>query len=63
MSCEHLVCANCAGPVVDGRCASCRVARAELHHSGGVALTPQLVALLLALAALAMLLAAHVSGA
>jgi hypothetical protein len=31
MSCEHLICAQCAGPVAEGRCAVCRSARAELH--------------------------------
>jgi hypothetical protein len=32
MSCEHLICAHCAGPVVEGRCAACRQARAHVHH-------------------------------
>jgi len=32
MSCEHLVCAQCAGPVVEGRCATCRAAREHVHH-------------------------------
>jgi hypothetical protein len=34
MSCEHLICARCAGPVVEGRCTACRAARAEVHHPG-----------------------------
>ncbi|MEV5575003.1 hypothetical protein AB0L06_33620 [Spirillospora sp. NPDC052269] len=34
MSCEHLVCANCSGPVVEGRCPTCRAARAEVHRHG-----------------------------
>jgi hypothetical protein len=60
MCCEDLVCARCAGSVADGRCPTCRAARAELHHhSGGFTLSPQVVAvLLLVLTALA-LLAAH----
>jgi hypothetical protein len=32
MSCEHLICAQCAGPVVEGRCSSCQASRAHLHH-------------------------------
>lgn len=32
MSCEHLVCAQCAGPVAEGRCPACRTARAHVHH-------------------------------
>lgn len=34
MSCEHLICARCSGPVVEGRCPTCRMARAEVHHHG-----------------------------
>jgi hypothetical protein len=42
MSCEHLICAQCAGPVVEGRCAACRAARDHVHdhHSGA---SPQLI--------------------
>lgn len=37
MSCEHLICAQCAGPVAEGRCAVCRAARADLHsHNPGI---------------------------
>jgi hypothetical protein len=32
MSCEHLICAQCAGPVSEGRCPVCREARAGMHH-------------------------------
>ncbi len=32
MSCEHLICAQCAGPVVEGRCPACRHAKADVHH-------------------------------
>ena len=32
MSCEHLICAQCAGPVVEGRCPACRAARQHVHH-------------------------------
>ncbi|WP_018653400.1 hypothetical protein [Actinomadura flavalba] len=34
MSCDHLVCAQCSHPVRDGRCPTCRNARAELHGDG-----------------------------
>ena len=34
MSCEHLICAQCAGPVAEGRCTVCRAARADLHTHG-----------------------------
>jgi hypothetical protein len=51
MSCEHLICAQCASPVVEGRCAACRAARAQVHrHSSGLSLplaAAALVALLL----------------
>jgi hypothetical protein len=41
MSCEHLICAQCAGPVVEGRCPACRAARDHVHHHGGG--NPQLI--------------------
>ena len=50
MSCEHLICAQCAGPVVEGRCPACRASRDHVHndHSGA---SPQLIiAAILALA-------------
>lgn len=34
MSCEHIICANCAGPVAEGRCSACRAARTEVHSHG-----------------------------
>ena len=50
MSCEHLICARCAGPVVDGRCTACRAAGAEVHHPGTFGISPVLIgALILAL--------------
>jgi hypothetical protein len=59
MSCENLVCAVCAGPVIEGRCATCRASRAHFHQSQ-FQLTPQLLALLIALLTAFTLLAAHV---
>jgi hypothetical protein len=59
MSCEHLICANCAGPVVEGHCPSCRAARAHVHRSGP-GISPQLViAAGVLLLALLVILAAH----
>jgi hypothetical protein len=55
MSCEHLVCASCAGPVVEGRCEVCRAARASVHHHGlpiGTQMIIVLIGLLMLLAAL-----------
>jgi hypothetical protein len=61
MSCEHLICAQCAGPVVEGRCPVCRTARQHVHHQHSGA-TPQLiVAALLGLTVL-LLLAMHLHG-
>jgi hypothetical protein len=34
VSCEHLICAQCTGPVAEGRCPTCREARAEVHSHG-----------------------------
>ena len=48
MSCEHLICAHCASPVVEARCPSCRAARAQAHHASGLSL-PLTAAALLAL--------------
>ena len=57
MSCEHLICAHCAGPVAEGRCPACRSARDHVHRSSHVPGLPVLlavvlVALLLTLAAM-----------
>ena len=42
MSCEHLICAQCAGPVVEGRCPACRASRDHVHHQHSGA-SPQLI--------------------
>ena len=49
MSCEHLICAQCAGPVVEARCPVCREARARVHHHPGGLSLPLVTAALLAL--------------
>jgi hypothetical protein len=59
MSCEHLVCANCAGPVVEGRCSACRAARAHVHHHGPT-VSPQLLVAVALLLLLGLLIATHV---
>jgi hypothetical protein len=43
MSCEHLICARCSNPVIEGRCPTCRIAREELHHKHGQAIPPAVV--------------------
>ena len=61
MSCEHLICAQCAGPVVEGRCPACRAAREHVHHSRFNA-TPQLIVAALLILAVLSLLALHLHG-
>ncbi len=60
MSCEHLVCANCAGPVVEGRCSVCRAARDHVHHHGPAGLSPQLLLAVVLLLLLVLLIATRV---
>jgi hypothetical protein len=58
MSCEHLICAQCAGPVIEGRCTACQASRAHMHRSSGLSLPIVAAALLtLLLLTLAMQLA------
>ena len=49
MSCEHLICARCAAPVVEGRCPACQLARAQVHRRAPGLSLPLLLAALLAL--------------
>jgi hypothetical protein len=63
MSCEHLVCASCAGPVVEGRCAVCRAARAEVHGHGSFGLTPQAVVAIVLVTIVVVLALAQLKGA
>lgn len=60
MSCEHLVCAHCAGPVVEGRCSACRAARAHVHHHDQASITPQLLLAAALILLLGLLIATHV---
>jgi len=63
MSCEHLICAQCAAPVAEGRCPTCRAAREQIHRdrpSLSHQLTVAGIALLILV--LVLLLAAHLIG-
>jgi hypothetical protein len=60
MTCDRLVCANCAAPVSEGRCPVCRASREHLHQGGlfgGLSGMPPaaLAALLVVLVAVALL--------
>ncbi|MGK5630576.1 hypothetical protein [Streptomyces sp. URMC 123] len=60
MTCDRLVCANCASPVSEGRCPVCRASRERLQQQEGMfaQLTPAaLIVLLVALFAVAALVA------
>jgi hypothetical protein len=59
MSCEHLICAQCASPVVEGRCPACQAARARVHHHGHGISIPLALAALIAL--LLLMLVLHVA--
>jgi hypothetical protein len=61
MSCEHLICAQCAGPVVEGRCPACRAAREHVHHQH-LGATPQLIIAALLALAVVLLLVIHLHG-
>ncbi|MFC4531647.1 hypothetical protein [Sphaerisporangium dianthi] len=63
MSCEHLICANCAGPVVEGRCSACRAGRARVHHHGLGGLSPMLIAIVLLIVLACTLALNHLYGA
>ena len=60
MSCEHLICAQCAAPVVEGRCPACQAARAQVHRHAPTLATPLTLAALVAL--LLILLAFQLAG-
>jgi hypothetical protein len=59
MSCEHLICAHCAGPVVEGRCTACRQARTQVHRSHPQLGVPLLIMALIA--TLLLMLALHLT--
>jgi hypothetical protein len=59
MSCEHLICAQCAGPVVEGRCPACRASRDHVHHHSGA--SPQLIIAAILVLCVLLLLAMQVA--
>jgi len=61
MSCEHMICASCAGPVVEGRCPACRAARDHVHHQHWP-VSPQLIAGAAAVLLVLLLLSLHLAG-
>ncbi|KAB8197553.1 hypothetical protein FH608_003110 [Nonomuraea phyllanthi] len=63
MSCEHLVCAQCAHPVIEGRCPTCRASRQRMHQHGFGGLSPAAIALLLLVLLFVTLAVKHLSGA
>lgn len=62
MTWEHLVCANCAGPVSEGRCSVCRASRARLQREGGLHVPPAVLAALASLIVIAAVLLQRVAG-
>lgn len=60
MCCERLLCAACAGPVVDARCPVCAASRARVHGGAHAVHVPEWLAVLaVTLVTLTMLLAAY----
>jgi len=62
MSCEHLICAQCAGPVAEGRCPACRASREHVHHSHSGTGQQLLIAGILVLMLFLLLIVTHVAG-
>jgi hypothetical protein len=62
MSCEHLICAQCAGPVAEGRCPTCRTTRQHVHHSHSSTGQQLLIAGILVMTLLLLLLMTHLAG-
>jgi hypothetical protein len=60
MSCEHLICAHCGGPVIEAGCSACRTARAHVHHHNPLGASPQLLIAVALILLLGLLVAAHV---
>ncbi|MEU8134103.1 hypothetical protein [Streptodolium elevatio] len=62
MTWEHLVCANCSGPVSEGRCSVCRASRQRLADERGPQISPTLLAVLAAVVIVAALLVQRFAG-
>ncbi|MFF4652642.1 hypothetical protein [Streptomyces sp. NPDC001380] len=61
MTCDRLVCANCAGPVSEGRCPVCRANRARLQQQQNpfAAVSPATLVVLLAAMIAVLVVARH----
>ncbi|MFF0297527.1 hypothetical protein ACFYS8_31620 [Kitasatospora sp. NPDC004615] len=62
MTCDQLVCANCNGRVIDGRCPVCRANRARLQqeqHGPFATLNPTVLLAVLCAALIALALLAR----
>ncbi|MGW7417233.1 hypothetical protein [Streptomyces sp. NPDC054863] len=61
MTYDRLVCANCAGPVAEGRCPTCRASRQRLEDQQNLfsQLSPAALIALLLILVTAMALVAH----
>jgi hypothetical protein len=59
MSCEHLICAHCGGPVIEAHCPACRASKAHVHHHSQFALSPQLLIAAALILLLGLLIATH----
>ncbi|TMR88583.1 hypothetical protein [Nonomuraea basaltis] len=62
MSCEHLVCAQCAHPVIEARCPLCRANKERMHSHGFAGMSPALIVLLLVALLFVTLALKHLSG-
>ncbi|MEU7861566.1 hypothetical protein [Nonomuraea sp. NPDC049141] len=62
MSCQHLVCAQCAHPVIEGRCPLCRANRERMHNHGFAGLSPALIVFLLVVLLFLALVLKHLAG-
>jgi hypothetical protein len=59
MCCERLLCAACAGPVVDARCPVCAASRARVHAAAPVHVPEWLAALAVLVVTLTLLVATY----
>ena len=60
MSCEHLICAHCGGPVIEARCSACRASRGHVHHHNPLGISPQLLIAAALILMLGLLIATHI---
>ncbi len=60
MSCEHLICGQCARPVSEGRCPACRATRQHIHHQH-FSVSPQIIIAAILLLTILLLLGTHLA--